>query len=145
MLPFRAEGFFVSIPMAPYRVSHFHVSLRIICGPYVVETELEENSSHCAACDEVCRGREEATFSIPWHHTDVVCHVILATWRTTALIATTIDTMITTITSRAAIMEPENRAASTNPTTADPHQHRCQCGFEPPKPTRRRREDFVRV
>src|SRR6266704_4411782 len=43
----------------------------------------------------------------------------LAPWRMTALIATTIDTMTTTITSRAAIMEPKNRAASTNPTTAD--------------------------
>src|SRR3989442_14365149 len=37
----------------------------------------------------------------------------------TALIATTIDTMTTTITSRAAIMEPKNRAASTSPITAD--------------------------
>src|SRR5437660_12502936 len=43
----------------------------------------------------------------------------LAPWRMTALIATTIDTMTTTITSRAAIMEPKNRAASTSPITAD--------------------------
>src|SRR5207245_3737666 len=43
----------------------------------------------------------------------------LAPWRMTALIATTIDTMTTTITSRAAIMEPKNRAPSTSPITAD--------------------------
>ncbi len=27
-----------------------------MCGLYVVETELEENSSHCAACHDFCRG-----------------------------------------------------------------------------------------
>src|SRR5438552_2308195 len=43
----------------------------------------------------------------------------LAAWRMTALIATTTDTMTTRITSRAAIMEPKNRAASTSPITAD--------------------------
>jgi len=43
----------------------------------------------------------------------------LAAWRMTALIATPIDTMTTRITSRAAIMEPKNRAASTSPITAD--------------------------
>ena len=37
----------------------------------------------------------------------------------TALIATTTDTMTTRITSKAAIMEPKNRAASTSPITAD--------------------------
>ena len=58
-------AFFVSIAMAPYRVSHFHVSRRIICGLYVVETELEENSSHCAACDDVCRGRGEELSAFP--------------------------------------------------------------------------------
>src|SRR5438128_9155392 len=44
---------------------------------------------------------------------------ILAAWRMTALIATTTDTMTTRITSKAAIMEPKNRAASTSPITAD--------------------------
>src|SRR5437016_11566406 len=43
----------------------------------------------------------------------------LTAWRMTALIATTTDTMTTRITSKAAIMEPKNRAASTSPITAD--------------------------
>src|SRR5881396_3441908 len=106
------RGDFVSVPMPRCRV--WRLPIR---GLYVVETEWGENIALLATMCAEEGG--EATFSIPWQHTDVVCHVILAKWRTTAMIAATTDTMSTRITSRAAIMEPKNRAASTSPITAD--------------------------
>ena len=98
-----SRGDFVSIPMPRCRV--WRLPIR---GLYVVETEWGENIAVLATMS--VEGRGKATFSIPWRHTDVVCHVILATWRTTALIAATTDTMSTRITSREAITEPKNRA-----------------------------------
>src|SRR5438132_11959762 len=87
-----------------------------------------------------CRGKGEGDFQQSLATYRCRFSRILAAWRMTTLIATTTDTMTTRITSKAAIMEPKNRAASTSPITAEG-----QSGFEPPKPTRWRREDFVRV
>src|SRR5438876_10515171 len=111
MLPFRAE-----VILFPFQCRDvgFGVCLSVGC------TSLRQSGERTSRCLRRCVQRKgEATFSIPWQHTDVLCHVILATWRTTALIAATTDTMSTRITSREAITEPKNRAASTSPITAD--------------------------
>src|SRR5438094_6887710 len=68
----------------------------------------------------------------------------LAAWRMTALIAATTDTMSTRITSREAITEPKNRAASTSPIT-DAINSAASPALRPPKPTQWRRQDFVSV
>src|SRR5438132_5686883 len=66
-----------------------------------------------------CRGKGEGDFQQSLATYRCRFSRILAAWRMTALIATTTDTMTTRITSKAAIMEPKNRAASTSPITAD--------------------------
>src|SRR6266571_4613290 len=117
MLPFRAEMFFVSIPTPPCGVRHFRVPLRIVRE----RTSLRQRGKRTqvigllATCAEK-RREDSLQHSLATYRRHLAR--TLAALRMTALIATTTDTMTTRITSRAAIMEPKNRAASTSPITA---------------------------